>query len=139
MTEAVIYLPNPDGRATPEWRGKTLDSAIPDRVRLRVAKRDDWTCRCGCNRRIRQGFDKWQTDHIVAIKNGGANAERNLQTLLDACHKLKTGGDVAEKSKIYQKTKKNAGLSARKGPPMPGSRASKFKKTFRYGTVRRDA
>ena len=42
----------------------------------------------------------------------------------------------AEKSKVYRKTAKHIGVSLRKGPPMPGSRDSSFKRRM-DGTVER--
>lgn len=96
-------------RAVPEWIGATPDSPVPARVRLRVFERDDGKCQCGCGRWI-TAADKWETDHIVAIVNGGENRERNLQTLLKADHDAKTGGDVAEKSHVYERKLRHRGI-----------------------------
>lgn len=96
-------------RSVPEWIGKTDDTPVPPRVRLRVLERDQGCCRGPCERKLRPG-DAHQTDHIVALVNGGENRERNLQTLCDWCHKEKTGDDVAEKSAVYDKRVKHLGI-----------------------------
>ena len=123
-------------RSTKEWRGKTDDEKVPDRVRVRVFGRDDGRCTCGCDRKIMPG-DAWQTDHTIALINGGENRERNLTTLLTACHLRKTIDDVAEKSAVATKRKKHLGLRKAKGRPMIGTKASGWKHTFNNGWVRR--
>ena len=98
-------------RSVPEWVGKDADTAIPDRVKLRVAARASDCCQA-CGMRVRHSG---QVDHVIAIVNwNGAeddpddhgNRESNLQFLCQACHKAKTGDDVAEKSMVYRKRKK---------------------------------
>ena len=89
-------------RSVEEWIGRTPDSAIPPRVRMRVWERDGGRCQCGCNRTIRAG-EKWDTDHTIALINGGENKEANLRTLLREHHRAKTAEDVAEKAAVYRK------------------------------------
>lgn len=107
--EYIAGTGNNSGRSVPEWIGRTPDSKIPPRVRVRVFMRDDGRCQCGCGRRITVG-DKWQTDHRIALTNGGENRERNLFTLLTAHHKVKTRADVAEKSKVARMRAKHLGI-----------------------------
>lgn len=121
-------------RAVDEWIGKTPDTPAPPRVRLRVWDRDHGICQCGCGVKIRLG-DKWQTDHIVAIINGGENRERNLRTLLVKHHAEKTREDVAEKSAVADRRKHHLGIK-RSSRPMPGSKASGLRKRM-DGTVER--
>lgn len=82
-------------RDVPEWWGKTDDTPIPPRVKLRVAARANNCCEA-CGNRIRFGGE---IDHTIALINGGEHRERNLRLLCPACHKIKSGRDVAEKSK----------------------------------------
>lgn len=96
------------GRTVPEWRGKTPDSAIPPRVRVRVFEAHGGRC-AGCTRKIGPA-DKWDCDHIQALANGGQNREANLQPLCSWCHGDKTRADVAEKSVTYRKKSKHLGL-----------------------------
>lgn len=95
-------------RSTSEWIGSTPDSAIPPRVRVRVFERANGHCQ-SCTRKIAAG-DAWQADHVVALINGGANRESNLQCLCGWCHKGKTAGDVAEKSRTARIKAKHLGV-----------------------------
>lgn len=99
-------------RSTKEWRGKTHDSPIPPRVRLRVFDKYNGTCyRSG--RKIRAG-ERWDCDHIVALVNGGEHCESNLAPVLKNVHDLKTKEDVKEKSIVAKKRKTHLGISAKK-------------------------
>ena len=100
-------------RTVPEWIGKSDDTPFPPRVRLRIFERDGGRCQCGCNRIIRAG-EKWQTDHTVAIVNGGENRESNGRTILTEHHHGKTAEDVAEKSKTYKVRSRHLGIKKRK-------------------------
>lgn len=122
-------------RRTDEWIGKTDDTPVPPRVRLRVFLRDKGKCQCGCGLAIATG-DGWDTDHRVALINGGANRESNLQSLLSGHHKTKTKHDVATKAQTVRVQLKHYGIK-RKSRPMPGSRNSDWKKTFSWGWVKR--
>lgn len=98
-------------RSVDEWIGKTDDSPIPPRVRLRIFERTHGhCCRCG----VRIVGAKWQADHITALINGGENRETNLQTLCLPCHSLKTKKDVKQKSKSYRIRLKDAGIKRKK-------------------------
>lgn len=95
-------------RAIPEWIGKSDDTAIPPRVKLRVFERYHGACQ-GCLRKLFPG-DKWDCDHIVAICNGGENRESNLRPMCKTCHRRKTAEDVAEKAVAYRKRAKHVGI-----------------------------
>lgn len=122
-------------RSVEEWIGKTDDSDVPPRVKLRVFERYQGVCQCGCSRRIMAG-EQWQADHIVAVINGGQNRESNLHPLLSKHHVEKTKEDVALKSKVYKKRSKHLGL--KKKSWFPGSKDSKWKKKLNGQVVRRD-
>lgn len=124
-------------RATPEWIGRNDSEPFPSRVRLRIFERDKGCCQCGCGRAIRAG-EKWETDHRIALINGGNNQESNGCTLLTEHHRTKTAHDVAEKSMVYAKRIKHFGISKRKGRPMVGSRASNWKRKMDGSLVRRE-
>ena len=113
-------------RSVPEWRGKTPDTAIPPRVKVRVFERASGHCQ-ECGVKIRQGM-VWECDHVISLINGGENAETNLQCLCGPCHALKTRGNVAEKATLAKKRKKALGVSKRRGRPMPGTKASGIRK-----------
>lgn len=122
-------------RQTEEWIGATDDSRPPPRVFLRIFLKHDGRCACGCNRKIAPG-EHWQLDHIVALINGGENRETNLQPLLTEHHANKTKADVAQKSQTYRKRLSHHGIRAKSSRPMPGSRASGWKRKL-DGTVER--
>lgn len=122
-------------RTLPEWVGHSPDSAVPPRVRLRVFKRYDERCQCGCNRKIGTG-ERWDAEDEKAVINGGERRESNLRPFLAEHHPQKTARDVAIKSKTYRMAAKHAGVRLRKGRPMPGAKDSPFRKRM-DGTVER--
>lgn len=99
-------------RAVEEWIGKTDDTPIPARVRLRVFERCKGLCG-SCQRKLYPG-DRWDCDHRVALINGGQNREGNLRLLCAWCHKSKTRQDVAIKSKTYRVRSKHLGIKVHK-------------------------
>jgi len=123
-------------RSVPEWIGKNDDVSIPMRVRLRVFEAHGGIC--GISGRKITPADDWQIDHIIALANGGEHRENNLQPVLAEPHKVKTRTDVARKAKSNRvRAKHLTGRgTARKGPPMPGSRDSQWKRKI-DGTVER--
>ena len=121
-------------RSVPEWVAKGDDEPVPPRVRLRVFERFGGIC-CECGVKI--SGKRWICDHRKAIINGGENRESNLGPIHEACDKTKTADDVAEKSKNARVRAKHLGLRKRKGPPMPGSRDSPFKRKIGGGFERR--
>lgn len=120
-------------RSTEEWIGATPDSAIPPRVRLRVFERAAGRCQ-SCTRKISPG-DSWQADHVQALINGGQNRESNLQCLCGWCHKGKTAGDVAEKSRTARVKAKHAGVKPKSR--FACSKDSKFRKKINGEVVLR--
>ena len=120
-------------RSVPEWIPASDDSAIPDRVRLRVYLKYGGRCQCGCNRQIRVG-ESWDCDHDKALVNGGEHREGNLRPLLTEHHRNKTKEDVAEKALVSRKQKKHLGIKKAKGTPMPGTKRSRWKRRM-DGTI----
>ena len=99
-------------RTLPEWIGKTLDTPIPARVKLRIFDRQNGRC-MHCTRKIPAG-DPWDCDHTQALINGGENREGNLQALCSWCHMKKTRRDVAEKADTARKRKKHLGMKKKR-------------------------
>lgn len=95
-------------RSTQEWRGKTDDARAPKKVRDRIRDRHP-TCYI-CTRKFEAG-EKVALDHVVALINGGENAERNLRPVHVKCHVEKTAADVAEKARIAAKRQKHRGIA----------------------------
>jgi 5-methylcytosine-specific restriction endonuclease McrA len=113
-------------RSVAEWVGKSDDTAIPPRVKIRVFDATGGRCN-ECLRLITPGMG-WQCDHIVALVNGGQNRETNLQPLCTLCHLHKTGRDVEVKAHTHAVRTKHLGLRKAKGRPMPGTKASGLRK-----------
>lgn len=86
-------------RAVPEWIGKTPDSKIPDRVKLRIFEREGGRCHIS-GRKIMVG-EPYDFDHKIALINGGEHRESNLFPALRNKHREKTAKDVAEKARTY--------------------------------------
>ena len=121
-------------RAVEEWIGKTDDSAIPPRVRVRVFEKHngkDYTT----GRKIMPG-EPWQLDHIVALINGGEHRENNLAPILVAKHKEKTARDVEEKARVAERRAKHIGIKKRSR--FPGARSSPWKIKIGGGVESRD-
>lgn len=118
-------------RQLPEWIGKDDNASIPPKVRVRVFLAHDGVC-CECGVKIVS--KRWICDHRIAIINGGENRESNLGPIHEACDKTKTKADIKEKAIVYRKTAKSLGIRLRRSRPIPGSKASGFKKRF-DGTV----
>ncbi len=113
-------------RSVPEWHGRTDDSKVPDRVKIRVFERYHGACyRSGI--KIKPG-DKWQCDHVISLANGGSHSEGNLAPILVQPHKEKTREDRKIQSRIYKIRKRHLGLRKPKGKPMAGSRSSNWKR-----------
>jgi 5-methylcytosine-specific restriction enzyme A len=95
-------------RTVKEWKGKTPDSKIPPRVRLRVFEAHKGVCHIS-GRKIAAG-EPWECDHVVALINGGEHREANLAPALRDKHREKTAADVAEKATVARKAKAHLGI-----------------------------
>jgi 5-methylcytosine-specific restriction enzyme A len=119
-------------RATKEWRGRTPDSKIPPRVKLRVWETHKGVCHIS-GRKIASG-EPWECDHVVALINGGENRENNLAPILVDKHKEKTAADVKEKATVARKAKAHLGLKP--APAKPIQSAGFAPKPVKQSTAR---
>jgi len=94
-------------RKVVEWIGRTDDSKVPPRVRLRIWEKEHGICHLS-GRRILAG-EPWELDHVPALINGGQNRESMLFPALKDKHREKTNDDLAEKSKVAAVAKKHVG------------------------------
>lgn len=70
------------------------------RLRERILRRDNGLCQpCLKARRITAAN---QVDHIVPKAQGGTDAEENLQSICEACHKAKTARESAQARTVGQ-------------------------------------
>ena len=111
-------------RTTAEWIGKTDDQPPPPRVKIRIFRKHDGIC-AECGLKILGG--KWVCDHRIALINGGANREANLQPIHGRCDAVKTPRDVKQKAKNDRVLARHIGVQQQQRRPMPGSRNSPIK------------
>ena len=95
-------------RAVPEWIGKTPDTPVPPRVRVRVFERHNGVCHIS-GRRILAG-DKWDLEHIKPLALGGEHRESNMAPALVEPHKIKTKAERRVKAKDDRVRKKHLGV-----------------------------
>lgn len=93
-------------RAIPEWVGKTDDTPIPDRVKLRIHDRAEGRC-AKCTLPATPA----EYDHAIPLILGGPNCESNLQLLCVPCHRAKTKIDVKLKAKVARVRKKHLSIA----------------------------
>lgn len=87
-----------------------------------------------CNTPLSHGV---QFDHIDLDANSKDNSLENCAAVCPACHKYKTSKfDVPKAAKTLRQQDKHKGITKRKGRPMPGSKASAWKRKL-DGTVER--
>lgn len=97
------------GRDVIEWIGATPNSVPPDEVKRRVLLRYNRTCHW-TGVPIRPG-DEWDTDHVIALINGGQNRESNLAPIRRGkAHKEKTRVDMEEADYVKRVQKRHYGL-----------------------------
>lgn len=97
-------------RSVPHWQGRTDDTPVPPRVRLRVWDREQGKCH-RCVRNIPVG-DAWIIEHRHAIILGGPNAEPNLCLTCSWCKPQKDAEDQAAKAETARVRSKHLGIRA---------------------------
>lgn len=122
-------------REVPEWVGRSDDTPLPARVKLRIVERQGG----GCARCTRQFSPRLlpEFDHRLALINGGANRESNFQALCEFCHATKTKLDVARKALDAGKRKKHLGLETKRSR-FPTSKNGRFKAKIGGGVEPRE-
>jgi 5-methylcytosine-specific restriction protein A len=85
-------------REIPEWIGKTPNSAPPDHVRQRIFLRCGG--RCHIAKRKIMAAEPWDLDHVVALRDGGENRERNLAPALRDKHREKTASEAKARAHV---------------------------------------
>jgi 5-methylcytosine-specific restriction enzyme A len=101
-------------RDVKEWVGKTDDTPPPPRVKERILRAHGNRCAI-TGQDIRPG-DPVEFDHIIALANGGANTESNLQPVIASAHKAKSREDMRVKAKSSRVFKKHMGIAGKRRP-----------------------
>lgn len=94
-------------RAVPEWIGATPDSKVPDHVRQRIFLRCGGMCHIA-KRKIRAG-ERWDLDHIVALRDKGQHRESNLAPAPKDKHRVKTAAEARERAVVDSKNASHIG------------------------------
>lgn len=122
-------------RKVEEWIGEHDDQEIPARVKLRIILRSKGRC-VQCQRKFDAKL-KPQMDHRPALINGGEHRESKIFATCAACHSAFTKLDRKEKTQRESGERKRYGLDKPKSRPMPGSKASGWRKLMSGAVVRR--
>jgi hypothetical protein len=96
-------------------------------------------CCCICERKIQAG-EAWIDEHIRPLGLGGTNYLDNRGPAHKACADAKTNGkdgDLARIAKAKRMKMRHIGVKSRKGPPIPGSKDSPWKRKMDGTLVRR--
>ena len=123
-------------RSVAEWIAAHDDQAIPARVRARVFERCGGICHI-TGRKIVPG-DLWDLDHITPLADGGEHRETNLAPALKDAHIAKTSAENTQRAIERRKRAKHIGAKPPSRNPLPGGKASGWKRTMDGRTVRRD-
>ncbi|MCP4108364.1 MAG: HNH endonuclease [Desulfobacteraceae bacterium] len=116
-------------RSVPEWIGKTDDTKVPDRVKLRIF--DAHKGICWLSKRQIQAGEAWELHHIKALIENGENRESNLAPVLTQPHKAETKRQRAVKKKVDATRKKHLGITKPKQKiPSQGFQSSRKKSRF---------
>lgn len=102
--------------------------------RLKIFLAADGVCHI-CGRKIAPG-EPWHDEHVKPKGLKGSNDLSNRKPAHIDCHAGKTRQDVAIMRKADRQGKKHLGIKRRKGPAMPGTKASGWKRKI-DGTVER--
>lgn len=119
-------------RKVKEWIGRTDNSPPSAACKLRVLDRQDNKCALTGQEFCAGGNIEF--DHRIPLWLGGENRESNLQAVLSEPHKKKTQVEAGVRAKVNRQKKKHLLGRKAKGKPMPGSKASKWKRKM-DGTV----
>jgi len=126
MTELPrgIFTANARRSLTPKQRAQLFLSA-------------DGKC-CLCGGRIDGARERWIVEHLVPLADGGTNDIDNLAPAHEACAKPKTAREATGRARLKRAGMRHLGVKPRKSRPMPGSRASGWKKPMHGPAHRRD-
>ncbi len=102
--------------------------------RLKLFIAHDGKC-CVCGGKIGV-HEKWIDEHKLPLWLGGTNDESNRAPAHVSCAREKTDKEATERAKGRSVAEKHYGAKKSKRP-MPGSRASGWKKTFSDGWMKR--
>ncbi|HEY8066568.1 MAG TPA: HNH endonuclease [Methylosinus sp.] len=105
----MTKIAKPQGRSVEEWIGKTPDSKIPDRVKLRIWRRENG--RCYLTGKKIMPYDSFEYEHKKRVEDGGENRESNIFLALTTPHKRKSAEERAAAKKADDIAKRHIGIT----------------------------
>lgn len=110
--------------------------SLPGKERIRLFTLHGGICHlCGC--KINGVGDRWEIEHVLALELGGADDDANRKPVHYDCHKPKTADDLGKIAKANRQKIRHLG-AYRSKRPVPGSKASPWKKKLDGTAVRRE-
>lgn len=86
-----------------------------------------------CGGRIHVG-EAWECEHVIPLAQGGDDGGDNLRPAHVKCHRSKTAKDATDTARAKRREAKFLGVTRQTSKPIPGSRASGYRKRMN-GTV----
>lgn len=105
----MAKIAKPQGRSVEEWIGKTPDSKIPDRVKLRIWRRENG--RCYLTGKKIMPYDSFEYEHKKRLEDGGEHREGNIFLALKTPHKRKSAEERAAAKKADDIAKRHIGIA----------------------------
>jgi len=90
-----------------------------------------------CTRRIEAG-ELWELEHCKPLWLGGADEPENMRPAHIKCHAVKTAGEATARAKSDRVRAIHLGIKSQSRNPLPGSKASGWKRRMDGSVVRRD-
>lgn len=102
------------------------------KVKVAAYERAGGACEA-CHAALQPG--RMHYDHVIPDALGGEPTLSNCEVLCTACHSAKTTtGDVPRIAKMKRQRVNHLGAQVKKGPPIPGSKRSPWKRRM-DGTI----
>lgn len=86
-----------------------------------------------CTGKIGVG-EAWEAEHVIPWEISRDDSDDNLRPAHVKCHRVKTARDRKDIAKVHRIEARHKGAKARRGPAMPGTKASGIRKRMN-GTV----
>jgi 5-methylcytosine-specific restriction protein A len=78
----------------------------------------------------------WEVEHVIPLAMGGADDETNMRPAHKVCHAPKTAQDATDIARAKRREARHLGIK-RSSRPIPGSKASGWRKPFNGPPERR--
>lgn len=109
---------------------------LTQKQRVALFVSHDGKC-CICGGKIAVG-ERWIDEHVAPLWRDGDNSTDNRAPAHEGCARKKTASEAKERAKSRRVAAKHIGAHVKKGPPMPGSKRSKWRKRMNGNVERRE-